>query len=101
MKCGKCGYDDLGTGSAHVCRSGAPQPNEFLKKMADDSFASLWLSYCDQKEAISEQSEAIDRLRKVARQALEALLPHKSTALRWYTPEDAAIDALRKELGDV
>lgn len=30
--------------------------------------------------------------------ALEALLPHRSTALRWYTPVDAAIDAIMLEL---
>jgi hypothetical protein len=35
------------------------------------------------------------------RQALEALLPHKSNALRWYTPVDAAIDALRARLESV
>jgi hypothetical protein len=35
------------------------------------------------------------------RQALDALLPHKSTVLRWYTPVDAAIDAIKQHLGEV
>lgn len=39
-----------------------------------------------------------DALRKLAEQALEALRPLNSGPLRWYTPVDAAIDALRKVL---
>lgn len=37
-------------------------------------------------------------LRKAAELALDALLPHKSTILRWYTPVDRAIDALLQAL---
>ena len=34
------------------------------------------------------------------KQALEALEPHKSVALRWYTPVDAAIAAIKQHLGE-
>ena len=34
------------------------------------------------------------------KQALEALEPHKSTVLRWYTPTDAAIDAIKEHLNE-
>ena len=37
-------------------------------------------------------------LREAAEKAYAALLPHKSKALRWYTKEDEAIDALRAAL---
>ncbi|CAB4241102.1 hypothetical protein UFOVP228_36 [uncultured Caudovirales phage] len=67
---------------------------------------------CSLETEVSEQAAEIERktqygkewmdkyldLRKAAQMALDALEPYKSTALRWYTPVDAAIDALRKEL---
>jgi len=37
---------------------------------------------------------------ELLRQALEALEPHKSVALRWYTPVDAAIAAIKQHLGE-
>jgi hypothetical protein len=40
----------------------------------------------------------MNQLREAAQMALDALLPHKSTVLRWYTPIDGAIDALTKAL---
>jgi hypothetical protein len=40
----------------------------------------------------------IERMREALEQTYVALLPHKSTVLRWYTPTDQAIDAARAAL---
>lgn len=46
------------------------------------------------------RDEALNEAEDLIRQALQALLPHKSTALRWYTPVDATIDAINRYLND-
>jgi len=71
------------------------------------SMVSLQQSNCKARAALrAALTEALQAAQPVAhpdytllRQALEALLPHKSNALRWYTPVDEAIDVLRAELG--
>lgn len=40
--------------------------------------------------------EALNDAEALIRQAGAALLPHKSTVLRWYTPVDAALDAIEE-----
>lgn len=40
--------------------------------------------------------EALNEAEALIRQAGAALLPHKSTVLRWYTPVDAALDAINE-----
>ena len=37
-------------------------------------------------------------MREALEQTYAALLPHKSTVLRWYTPTDQALDAARAAL---
>ena len=52
-------------------------------------------------ESYGDVCRMVDReiaQRVVMQQALDALEPHKSTVLRWYTPVDAAIAALKEAL---
>lgn len=60
-------------------------------ELADRLDTSIY--YADQESAaLLRQQEA------VIKQCIEALEPHKSVALRWYTPVDAAIAAAKEIL---
>jgi len=50
------------------------------------------------RQALQAQAVEIERLRDALEQTYAALLPHKSTVLRWYTPTDKALDAARAAL---
>jgi hypothetical protein len=51
-----------------------------------------------QVEAAPWVIEEVKQLERLLEQALEALEPHGSKALRWYTKEDAAIAAIKKAI---
>lgn len=49
---------------------------------------------------IDELYRSLERKDALLREALDRLLPYRSTVMRWITPIDKAIENIKKELGE-
>ena len=67
--------------------------NDKLLEKASETLAAAALEI---KQLVYDNCD----LRDAVKLGLEALEPHKSTVLRWYTNEDRAIDARKEALGE-